>query len=220
MRGGGAHRYFESGGNRPGCRTLPLCCQTVDVFGALWVDVPEAAGAIATALGLLGAVSIAVFYGRKATANLTAAAYLTDGAVLLSTRPSVCAVGLFRLRFAVEEGATIRVTEMVQIEDGLRDGRRSDAEAVFGDSFVEGGETLMTTVVFPLGRLPQEVVGWRVSFGVTVQRWPSGRQWSWADQVFVARPTGIMGTGKEDRHGEGFVDDQGRAVRADEESEG
>jgi hypothetical protein len=68
----------------------------VDVLGALGVDASEAAGAIATALGFLGAVAIAVFYGRKATANVTAAAYLADGAVLLSTRPSVCAVGLFR----------------------------------------------------------------------------------------------------------------------------
>lgn len=192
----------------------------MDVLGALWVDASEAAGAIATALGLVGAVAIAVFYGRKATANVTAAAYLADGAVLLSARPSVCAVGLFRLKLADENGATVRVTEIVQIEDGLRDGRRWDAEAVFGDSFVEGGETLTTTVVFPLGPLPQEVIGWRVSLGVTVQRWPSGRQWSWADQVFVPRPASTMGAGKEDGHGESLVDGQGHAYRADEEGEG
>lgn len=128
----------------------------MDIYGALWVDASEAAGAVATALGLLGAVATAVFYGRKATANVAANAYLIDGgAVLLSTRPSVCAVGLFRLKFADEDGATIRATEMVQTESGLRDGRHWDAAAVFGDSFVEGGEILATTVVFLLVPCPE-----------------------------------------------------------------
>ncbi len=173
----------------------------MDVLGALWVDVPEVAGAVATALGLLGAVTIAVFYGRKATAQVSARAYLANNVVLLSTRPSVCAVGLFRLKFADDDGATIRVTEIVQTDDGLRDGRHWDAQAIFGDSFVEGGETLTTTVVFPLGLRPPEVAGWRVSFGVTVERWPSGRGWSWADQVFVP-PTSTIGASEEDRDGE------------------
>ncbi|GEM_PF-3287820 len=179
----------------------------MDILGVLWIDASEVAGAIATALGLLGAVAIAVFYGRKATAQVTGEAYVADGAVLLSARPSVSAVGLFRLKLGDHDAATIRVTEMIHIEGGLRDGRHWDAEAVFGGSFVDGGETLLTTVVFPLGALPAEVVGWRVSFGVTVQRWPSGRQWSWADQVFGPRPTGTLGAGKEDGHGEGIVDD-------------
>jgi hypothetical protein len=130
----------------------------VDVLGVLWLDASNAAGSIAAALGLLGGVAIAILYGRKATAQVTAKAYLARGSVLLSARPSICAIGLFRLRFAREDGATVRVTEMVQTKDGLSDGRYWDADAVFGESFVEGGETLTTTVLFPLGPLPVEVV--------------------------------------------------------------
>jgi hypothetical protein len=190
----------------------------MNVLGALWVDASEAAGSIAAALGLLGGVAIAWFYGRKATAQVAAEAYLANGSVLLSTRPSICAVGLFRLKFTGDDGATVRVTEMVQTEHDLRDGRHWDAEAIFGESFVEGGETLTTTVVFPLGPLPVEVVGWRVSFGVTVQRWPSGQGWSWADQVFVPRPAGTIDGSKEKAHGQGpkagspTNDDQGRGA--------
>ncbi|MCL4445483.1 MAG: hypothetical protein M1134_01205 [Actinobacteria bacterium] len=192
--------------------------------GALWVNVPEVAGAIATALGFLGAVTIAVFYGRKATAQVAAEAYLADSSVLVSVRPSICAVGLFRLRFADDDSVRIRVTEMVQDGDSLRNGRRWEAKAVFGDSFVEGGETLTTTVVFPLGVLPPEVLGWRVSFGVTVERWPAGRRWSWADQVFVPRPTSTIKARKEDGHGKELWSgvgegDQGHAAGGDKESQ-
>ena len=130
---------------------------------------------------------IAVLYGRKATAGVSATAHLTEEGVLISARPSICAVGIFRLKFADDDGATVRVIEVFRTDGGLTDGRQWDAKAIFGPSFVEGGETLTTTVIFDLGPPPRGLVGWRVSFGVTSARLLR-QGWSWADQVFVIRP--------------------------------
>lgn len=158
------------------------------MIAALWSHIFAAVGSTAA---LMAAAVAAGFYGRKATAILAAEAHIADHMVLLSARPSVRAVGVFRLRFSGDDGATIRVTEVWRDEDGLVDGQFWEAGAVFGPAagggghFVEAGETLLTTVLFNLGPLPPGVVGWRVSFGINVERRRFGGSWSWADQVFV-----------------------------------
>jgi len=156
-----------------------------------WVDYAEAAGALAAVLGLVGGVVLAISYGRKATATVAAELHDADGQHLLAVRPSICAVGVFRLRFVGPQGAQVRVNEILRTGGSLVDGLRFDAEAVFGETFVDGGETLMTTVLFELGEPIPELVGWRVSFGVTVERrLVQSSGWTWADQTFVPRPDG------------------------------
>jgi hypothetical protein len=82
-------------------------------------------------------------------------------------------------------GARLRIAW----DTGLEDGQFWDAEGVFDKAFVEGGETLMTTVLFLLGPSFPGLVGWRVSFGVNVERRLfGGPAWSWADQAFVPVP--------------------------------
>ncbi|WP_334173416.1 hypothetical protein [Sinomonas sp.] len=152
--------------------------------GLHWTDVVTA---VATATGVVGGALVAIFYGRKASASISAEAHVTDSGVVLTARPAMVGAGIFRIRFAKHEGAKVRVTEVFKVGANLVDGLHWDADAVFGESFVEGGETLTTTVVFPIPELFLELVGWRVSFGVTSSRM-LGKGWSWGDQVFVPRP--------------------------------
>jgi hypothetical protein len=158
------------------------------VLALTWVDGSEAIGAILTAAAVVAGAVFAVMYGRRATVTISAEVHRSHGRVILAARPSVCAVGLFRLRFHEPEGAGVVVTEVIATDEPyvLADGRHWNAEFVFGPSFVEGGETLTTTVTFDLGPLPPNVAGWRVSLGIDVTRILS--DWSWADQVFVPVP--------------------------------
>lgn len=151
--------------------------------GVHWTDVVTA---VATAAGVSGGALVAIFYGRKASASISAEVHVTETGVVLAARPAVVGAGIFRIRFARQNGAKVRVTEVFRVGDNLVDGIHWVADAVFGESFVEGGETLTTTVVFPLPGLFLELVGWRVSFGVTCSRM-LGKGWSWGDQVFVPR---------------------------------
>src|ERR1039457_3646431 len=97
-------------------------------MGALWVDASESAGAIAATLGVLAGAVIAVTYGRKATVQVSGEAHLVgDHRVLLSARPSVCGVGIFRLHFDEGDGATVRVTEVLASS--------SEAPSEVGDGF-------------------------------------------------------------------------------------
>jgi len=89
----------------------------------------------------------------------------------------------------VADGITVRTTEVIRTDTGLEDGQWWDGEGVFEKAFVEGGETLTTTVLFILGQSFPGLVGWRVSFGVNVERKLfGGPGWSWADQAFVPIP--------------------------------
>jgi hypothetical protein len=139
-------------------------------LGVQWTEIAGAAGGIAAVVGVLGGALIAVLYGRKASAQVTAEVHMKEGEFVLAARPSISAAGVFRLRFAVADGITVRATEIIRTDTGLEDGQFWDGEGVFDKAFVEGGETLMTTVLFLLGPSFPGLVGWRVSFGVSVER--------------------------------------------------
>jgi hypothetical protein len=156
-----------------------------------WLDVMTGLGAAVTAAGVLTGGVLAARYGRKATVQLSAEAYWTPDVVLVSVRPSVMAVGIFRVRFKESRGAVLTTTELwMDTKGGVNDGGHWDQDAVFGPSFVEGGETLTTTTVFPVGKPQSNVVGWRVSIAIQVpRRWyVPGDAFTWADRVFVPVP--------------------------------
>lgn len=160
-----------------------------------WLEGFVAAGAGATVLATLTGGAIAVFRGRKGTVVLEARAYDLGDRLALAARPSIRAVGVFPLKL-LENQSFVTVTEVLATagEPGLVDGREWLADAVFGSAFVEAGEGLSTTVVFDLGALVPEVVGWRVSVDIAVARALRKTVWMWDDRVFVPRP-GIGGVG-------------------------
>ncbi len=176
-------------------RNVPVVAHHAGAVGVPtdhWLNVVLGLGALATVLGATTGFVLAARYGRKASVHLSAEAVETArSGVLVRVRPSVSAVGIFRLRFRKNRGAVVTTTEVWADDEGeLHDGRFWDQDAIFGPSFVEGGETLTTTVVFPLGEPPARVVGWRVSIAIAVprRRLIPHDSWTWADRVFVAVP--------------------------------
>jgi len=153
------------------------------------------ASVVVVAATMVGA-GFTAWYGRKATAMVAGEAHLAGGDVLIAARPSVCAVGIFRLRFGEDGGSWLRLTEIVRGPDSLVSGRQWDQLiSVFGaGSFVEAGETLTTTVVFDVGRPDEAVLGWRLSFGISVGRFRKAQDWAWADRVFIPVPVALSHT--------------------------
>jgi len=158
-----------------------------------WLDVMTGFGAAVTGAGVVVGAVFAVRYGRKATVSLSAdTVNVPGGNILVRVRPCVQAVGIFRLRFSgTRGGAVVTVTEQWADDKGdLHNGRFWDEDWVFGPSFVEGGETLTTTAVFPIPDIPERVVGWRVAIAINLPRRAAipSDPWTWADRVFVGRP--------------------------------
>jgi hypothetical protein len=158
------------------------------VIAAVWSDAFSAAGATAAVIATVGGAVVAIRYGRKATAQIEASVYEAGNTILLAARPSVRAVGVFRLAFADDCRTT--VTEVWTTREGLVQGRKWGSRAVFGPSFVEAGETIWTTVVFDLGPPSEYLVGWRAVFDVTVsRRFGRNGEWVWNDRIFVPSPS-------------------------------
>jgi hypothetical protein len=155
-----------------------------------WLNIVLGAAAIATVLGFAGGLYLAVRYGRKLSVAISGETHPTPTGVVIAARPSVRAVGVFRVHFNEERGAVIRATEVYINDDGdLTDGRYWERDDVFGASFVEGGEELTTTTLFQLPEPVSRLVGWRLSIEIRIRnRFIPGSSWSWADQVFVPKP--------------------------------
>ena len=196
-------------------------------IAALWVDASNAAGSYAAVLGLGGGIVLALRYSRRASVTVTAELHEVSGGAVIAVRPTVRDDGVFPLTFLKKDGATVTVTEMILGEDG----KISDGEPwpgpIFDRQFVEGGETLTTSVLFPLRTIPPNVIGWRVSVEINVRRWlhrQSSKPWSWSDRVFVPRPlTTNVATDQEVANGEETCiaqNDQSRDSEGNQEGEG
>ena len=154
-------------------------------------EVLQDGAAVATCLAFLGGIWIAVKYGCKANASIAGTAYMSNGRWYVVVRPSVQAVGVFRLRFPDDYGTWIQVTEVRDHNGKLSDGRSWSKDRIFNLDFVEAGETLTTSVLFPLGSEGSELVGWRLILVVRTMRWPAAAQvWEWSDTTFVPSTTG------------------------------
>jgi hypothetical protein len=139
--------------------------------------------------GVVTGASIALLYGRKASVSITATSHVTEWGVVIAARPIVKAVGLFRVRFHAIEGATVQLTE-VYVEDGeLKEAQSWTDAGAFGQQYVDAGEELATTVIFPPVNPPGSVIGWNVYLKIAAPT-PLARlrgAW-WTDQIFVPRP--------------------------------
>jgi hypothetical protein len=178
-----------------------------------WLNILLGAAAAFTVLGLLAAGYAGLRYGRRASLSLTADAHvLDDGSVIISCRPAVRAVGIRRVRFREGDGSVAKVVELKRNEasGGIADVLAHwEQPAIFGASFVEPGEEVPTTVVFPVGVPEDGVIGWRVSVNVRApnRSIDPAASWAWADRVFVPRPAKVGG---RIAHNQGSINDTGR----------
>jgi hypothetical protein len=127
-----------------------------------WLTIVTGLGAVATAAGVAAGACLAMRYGRRASVSVSAKAYPTLTGIVIATRPVVKAVGIFRVKFHGPKGAVVKVTE-IYINDSreLQDGLSRDRDAVFGTQFVEAGEELTTTSVFPPTSPSPRVIGFQ-----------------------------------------------------------
>lgn len=163
-----------------------------------WLDVMTGIGATTAAVGVVVGGTWALLYGRKASVSVSAEAHpLPDGGVILTARPLVRAVGLFRVKFyGGAAAATVDVREL-RLDDDAESGTQLSIEkwtevAAFGEQHADGGEEVPTTVVFRLRKPADNVVGWMVWLDVQAsRRWvhvvPNATG-SWADRIFIPRP--------------------------------
>ncbi len=127
-----------------------------------WLNVVLGLATIATTVGFTAGAIFTARYGRRASVSITANVEPVPGGYLITARPSVKAVGVFRVKFTRgDEGSQLQV-DQVYIDAQWQSvrvpsERRSN---LFGDSFVEGGEELLTTTVIPVPTPPGSVIGW------------------------------------------------------------
>jgi hypothetical protein len=154
-----------------------------------WLSIVTGIGAIAATAAVVTGAVVAVLYGRKASVSVTASPSVTEWGIVVAARPVVKAAGLFRVKFRATEGVTVRLTE-VYVEGGeLKQGRSWTADGAFGQQYVDAGEELPTTVVFPPMNPPASVIGWLVYLKIAAPaRLAKVRGAWWMDQVFVPRP--------------------------------
>ena len=149
--------------------------EVMTMEAALWVDASDAAGSIATAVGVIGGVVIAILYSRKATATVSAEAVVTNSGTLVSVRPSIYALGPFKLKFADSDGAVVRVTPVLATES---DGTRSDEVSSKKREAFPADETGRPQFVSP------GLLGWSVSLNIASKGFLR-HGLHWADRVFV-----------------------------------
>jgi hypothetical protein len=158
-----------------------------------WLTIVTGIGAVATATGVAVGGIFAAHYGRRASASVSAAVVDTPRGPIVTVRPVVKAVGIFRVKFQMGRGSVLRIeeTSLDATTGRLVPGDHKDFEGVFDGMFVEAGEELKTTVVFDRPPLSESTVGWNVYLKVgaptqwnRLRRSASG--W-WLDQTFVAR---------------------------------
>lgn len=186
-----------------GMLLLAGVCAVVAIHRVEWVrhylaahglSIMIGAGAVATALGVAAGGVLAGKYGRRASVSIEADVHPSERGVVISVRPTVKAVGVFPVKFLDDPDAVIiRVIDVAVGDSGqLLRGDIRPKRDVFKQQFVEAGEELSTTCVFPPFPVKPNVIGWTVSIVVSAKtRWlrrllnVSGY---WTDQVFIERP--------------------------------
>lgn len=161
--------------------------------GAVWVDLPTLAE-IAAIVGVVGGAVITYFFSRRANASVTAEAHrVSGGAVVLEVRPSVTALGPFGLKFKKSDPPTITVIEILRCTGDTANGRFLPSREAFPsdvggeEQFVNAGETLTSTALFPAEPPNANLIGWCVVLSVA-SRGIVRHGLHWGDRVFVPVP--------------------------------
>lgn len=156
-----------------------------------WLNIVTGTGAILGSATVVAGGLLAFLFGRRASVSLSAEVYETPSGFVVAARPTVKAVGIFRVSFGETRGTTVRLTEAyLDQDDLLQEGEYWELESAFGQQYVDPGEELTTSVVFQPVRPVESVVGWYVFLGISAPtRLGRLRTAWWADQIFVARPS-------------------------------
>lgn len=152
----------------------------------LVIGLGAGAGAVAVGAGFVGTA----MYGRRASVSLSAEVHQTPAGVVVAVRPVVKAVGILRVKFKESDGVIVHLRDLTANDGDLVVGEPWDYRGAFGKQYVDAGEELSTTVVYPPMQPSREVVGWLVSLSAAAPvRFVNFRTAAWGDQVFVPRPT-------------------------------
>ncbi len=147
-------------------------------------------GIIAVAIG----ASFTARYGRRGSVSVTAELVRSPQLFAIVVRPSVKAVGVFKIRFSYSR-VTVEVVRYDSDGRYVSSGSPASKENVFADSFVEGGEELLTSVFLPVAQPDSATLGWFARIEVKapprfLRGWLSKLPFSsssyWYDTVFVS----------------------------------
>jgi hypothetical protein len=154
-----------------------------------WLNVVLALGALAAVAGVLVGAFFTALYGRRASVSLSATAAKTPGGYVILARPSVKAVGVFRVRFlGGNEGSQVTVTEYyTDVAGNPIEAITYPRRNLFGEAFVDGGETLTTTTLVPVPNPAATVFGWAVWLEVRAPNRFLGRLWIRAAGHWILR---------------------------------
>lgn len=136
-----------------------------------WLNAATGAGGIAACLATIGAGVMAARYGRRASVSISAEAQPTATGFLIVARPSVKAVGVFRVRLRSRADSSRVVVAEVRSSGG-RDpvlARVATRSGFFGDVLIDGGEEQITTTLVPVPAPHPSAIGWAVWFQVSAR---------------------------------------------------
>jgi hypothetical protein len=160
-------------------------------MAALWVDASNAAGSIAAVVGVIGGGVIAILYSRRATATVSAKVVVTTSGSLVSVRPSIYALGPFKLTFADSDGAIVRLTPILATQSGTTSDEANSksrdafpADEMGHRQFVSPGETLTSNLLFRVQPDTPGLLGWSITLNVASKGFLRHGLY-WADRIFV-----------------------------------
>ena len=161
-----------------------------------WLDIVTGIGAILGGSAGAGGAVLAFLFGRRASVSISADVHTTPRGFVVSTRPKVRAVGIFRVGFGDDRGVVVRLTEVGVDPDGdLQETDNAwEHTGAFGQQYVDPGEELTTTVTFAPMNPEPSVIGWMVYLRISAPtRLARVRTAWWVTQVFVTRPASEQG---------------------------
>jgi hypothetical protein len=146
---------------------------------------------VVVVLGVFAGSTALLLYGRRAIVTVTATLVeAADHSMILQVRPSLQAVGQFKIKVDQSDESYVAVIEVLRTDQHLVLGKTRKVGTLFGKGFAIPGETLNSTVLFDLGIPPKEVDGWLVVISVGAQRIGSRQDKSWDDRIYVPVPKG------------------------------
>ncbi len=82
-----------------------------------WLNIALGVGSLATLLAVVVGGLVGLRYSRKANVSITATAHKVGDVVVVAARPSVTAIGPFKLRFSDEDRPRIHIFDMLVTDE-------------------------------------------------------------------------------------------------------
>jgi hypothetical protein len=131
-----------------------------------WLNIVLGVAGILTGVAVVFGAAFTLRYGRVASVSVTATPKLIHEGILVVVRPSIKAAGVLAVKMFRGRGSLVTVAEVIQAGNAINLQTSIETENVFEDSFVVGGEELLTTTIVPMPRLSEALLGWSVELKV------------------------------------------------------